>query len=406
MTTSATGAARLRVLMGAYACGPDEDPESSAAWAFAVAAARHHDVRVVTRHRFRPLVDAALEEDPELAAHLVVDYLDLPPWVVRRKRRSWDLYWYYVGWQRALTRHVRRLQEDFDVVHHVTFANDWLPCGLSGLDLPLVWGPVGGASRVPVWRMRRWLGLRGVLTEATRELLTSASRRATGDRVAARAAVVVAQNPAVAQRFHRARRVEVEPNACLAPGFGARTTRNVDKAADSPRTALFVGRLNAWKGGRLAVATLAHPRAASWRLRIYGEGYERAAILRLAAALGVADRVEMRGHRPRAEVLQAFVEADALLFPSLHDQAGWVAAEASSLGCPVVCLPLGGPPLLAERNGFVASLEGDVVANLAQQLEAAGRAEGVAHDRWSTTRLPALLQNWYADALTTREPPS
>ena len=84
-----------------------------------------------------------------------------------------------------------------------------------------------------------------------------------------------------------------------------------------------------------------------------------------------------------------------MLFPSMHDQAGWVAAEASSVGCPVVCLPLGGPSLLAEPNAFIASLEGDIVANVAGQLVAAGRSRGVRHNRWSKERLPALVEGWY-----------
>jgi glycosyltransferase involved in cell wall biosynthesis len=39
-------------------------------------------------------------------------------------------------------------------------------------------------------------------------------------------------------------------------------------------------------------------------------------------------------------------EADVLLFPSMHEDAGWVVAEARSFGLPVVALDRGGPPLL------------------------------------------------------------
>lgn len=392
------------MLIGAYACGPDEGPESSAGWAFAVAAARDHDVWVVTRHRFRALVEEALAADPDLATRLTVEYLDLSPAVMAWKRRSWDLYWYYVLWQRALTRRARALhaQIGFDVTHHVSFANDWLPCGLGALDVPLVWGPVGGASRVPIWRLKRWLGVRGLATEVARKLLTGALRRVFADPVSRRAALVVGQNDAVARRFRRARRVVVEPNACLVPATGDRGPHGAlsrETGRTATPTALFVGRLNAWKGGRLAVAAMAHPLATDWQLRIFGEGYERAALERMSHELGVTDRVHFEGHRPRDEVLAAYEQADVFLFPSLHDQAGWVVAEASSAGCPVVCLPLGGPPILAERNGHVASLEGDVVDNLARKLVEAGRSRGVPHERWSTARLPALVGGWYDDAI-------
>ncbi|GGD00104.1 hypothetical protein GCM10011512_28690 [Tersicoccus solisilvae] len=394
MTAAGGDGERPRVVISAYACGPVDEPEARAGWEFAVAAARHHDVWVVTRERFREPIAAALRERPGLAAHLTVVHQDLPR-LMRWRRRSWDVYWYYAAWQAKLARTVTALhrRHRFAVGHHLTFANDWLPCGLARVPrLPLVWGPVGGASRLPYWRLRRWLGLRGSVTELVRDAATAGPRRWFGDPTARRAAVVVAQNADVARRFAHARRVVVEPNAVL-DGLGAR------RAVESQdRTAVFAGRLLAWKGGRLAIETIAHPSARSWRLIVFGAGYERRRLERLAAARGVEDRVEFRGHRPRAEVLAAIAGATAFLFPSLHDQAGWVAAEASTLGCPVVCLPLGGPPLLAAPNAFVASLTGDVVAGLAGQLNRAAQTGGRPHQRWSASRLPALVDDWYADA--------
>jgi glycosyltransferase involved in cell wall biosynthesis len=52
-------------------------------------------------------------------------------------------------------------------------------------------------------------------------------------------------------------------------------------------------------------------------------------------------------------VLQRLAEADVLLFPSLHDDAPLVIAEARAQGVPVVCLNRGGPRLLAGANGIV-----------------------------------------------------
>ena len=61
-----------RVLVSAYACGPGDEPEAAAGWAFARAAARSHQVHVITRHRFAPAVAAELARDPELARNLTV----------------------------------------------------------------------------------------------------------------------------------------------------------------------------------------------------------------------------------------------------------------------------------------------------------------------------------------------
>ncbi|MGB4967518.1 MAG: glycosyltransferase [Candidatus Saccharimonadales bacterium] len=389
---------RTRILISAYACGPDNGPEAGAGWAFARAAAAHHDVWVITRQRFRDTVDAALKSSPSLAAHLRVIYLDLPEAVMRYKRSQFDLYWYYILWQRTFHRRALELHAEFsfDVVHHVSFANDWLPCGAVGLGVPLVWGPVGGASRVPL-RLLRWLGPRGILTELTRETFVAQLRRYWGDPAARAAAVVVAQNREVAQRFKYARRVVVEPNAAFEDELPPRTRR---KSQDGLRRAVWVARLIPWKGPQLALAALTHGPAKSWRVDFYGEGPELGRLRKRVSKLGITDRVRFHGLRPRPEVLQAMAEADALLFPSLHDQAGWVAAEASSIGLPVVCFDLGGPPLLAGVNAQIASIDGNPAANLAEELAAAGQVDGIPNNRWAARRLSALVDDWYADAIS------
>lgn len=393
---------RPRVLISAYACGPVEEPEAAAAWGFACAAAAQHDVWVITRPRFRSVIEAAFASKPDLRDRICVNYLDLSPRLTRWKLHPGGLYWYYFLWQRALTRRAVELHSDlgFDVMHHVTFASDWLPCGLVNLpSVPLIWGPVGGASRSPL-PFARWLGARGVAVEFARLAVVAPLRRVFGDRAARRAALVVAQNPDVAERFRdRARDVVVEANAALDSDLPVRTPR----APGTPPTAVFVGRLLRWKGSRLAVEAIARPECRDWRLVVYGDGYDARGLRSRAKHLGVDDRVTFMGHRPRPEVLSAMAAADAMIFPSLHDQAGWVAAEASAIGCPVVCLPLGGPPLLAGSNAFVASVDGDVVGGLADQLTRALREGGKPDARWRSSRLAGLVDRWYAQAITRSE---
>lgn len=376
-------------------------PEASAGWALAKAAAQNADVWILTRERFRDALERELAADPQLAQHVTVVHIDLPERVMRWKRRGWDLYWYYALWQRLAGRTAARLHAEigFDVAHHVSFANDWMPCGIAHLGIPLVWGPVGGASRVPLRALARWLGVRGTITEFARTVLTSIPRRVWGDAAARRAALVVAQNLDVAHRFRRARHVVVEPNAAFTGEIPAH------RGSPSGRTAVFAGRLLAWKGAALAIAALAQPAAAGWRLLVLGEGYELGRLRRLARSLGVADRVEFRGHRSREETLQTLADSDALLFPSMHDQAGWIVGEASAMGMPVVCLDLGGPATLAGVNGrVVPAAASDLPGRLAAALRDSASRPAHPHDRWDAARLPALVDGWYAGAVAEPSP--
>lgn len=387
---------RPRILISAYACGPEQGPEAIAGWAIAKAATETGDVWIITRERFRDALADALVAAPELAARITVVHVDLPQSVLRWKRRSWDLYWYYAMWQRLAGRTAARLhvEHDFDAVHHVSFANDWLPCGVADLGIPLIWGPVGGASRVPIMRLRRWLGLRGTATEVVRRLATAIPRALWGDPTARRAALVVAQNEDVARRYRRARQIVVEPNAAFTDEIPAH------RGSESGRVAVFAGRLVAWKGAALAIEAIAQPAAAGWRLIVLGDGYERKRLRRFASSLGVADRIEFRGHVSREQTLDTLASSDALLFPSMHDQAGWIVGEASAMGLAVVCLDLGGPPTLAHTNGHVVPVgPADLPGRLAVALRDAPAEPHAAHTRWSASRLPALVRGWYGIAI-------
>lgn len=276
---------RLRVIISAYAFGPARGPEGMAGWAFAIAAAARHDVWVITRKAHEKTVSEALRADPPLAEHLKIIYIDLPQWAISLRRTPLDLYWYYILWQRLLGSTAVQLHQEFNfqVAHHITFANDWLPSGLTRLQsVPLIWGPVGGASRVPVLKLRRWLGARGSAIELLRSILTSPLRSLWGARVARRAALVVAQNPDVGHHFRNAKRVIVEANAALdevvdptGAAIKAARVEGLAEGVEGRKTALFVGRLIGFKCPRLAIATIAHPTLANWSLEIFGTGYER-----------------------------------------------------------------------------------------------------------------------------------
>lgn len=394
---------RRRVLISAYACGPGMGSEPGAGWAFALAATQHSEVWVITRRRFEPLIRDAIAADPGLEPRLHPVYLDLPDWSLRLKKHHRDVYWYYPLWQRLAGQKALELHQEarFDVAHHVTFASDWMPCGLMALPstVPLVWGPVGGASYVPA-RLLRWLGLRGALGELGRRVATAASRRIFAERMARRAQVVVGLNEDVRRRFAGAASVAVEPNATVEPA-GAAVVRSVAPA--HVPTAIFVGRLVSWKGTRLAVHALSHPSAANWRLEFIGSGPDQRWIEAEAARRGLADRVTCRGQLPRQAVLAALADADAMLFPALHDSAPWAVAEACAAGLPVICLDLAGPPVLVRKTAEGISHIVDVGPGLPARLAAALSAVEASprpapSNRWSSSRLPLLLDDWYGHA--------
>jgi glycosyltransferase involved in cell wall biosynthesis len=247
------------------------------------------------------------------------------------------------------------------------------------------------------WRLVRFLSIRGVLSELARELVTRASRRLTSALVRRSGCMVVAMNREVAARFAGLEApVVVEPHVAVDPVTAP--PASVDEtASQNGRRALFVGRLLSLKGPYLAIAAMtALPE--EWTLDVYGEGPEAAGMRRRAERLGVANRVRLLGQRPREEVRTALQQADVLLFPSMHDSGGWTVAEAVSVGCPVVCLDVCGPPVLIEgTTGEAVPANALAPKRLAEAMIRVRRHP--PSDRWSGARLSATVQRWYAQAI-------
>jgi glycosyltransferase involved in cell wall biosynthesis len=386
----------LRVLVGAYACEPDNGSEPGVGWEWVKAIALDHDVTVLTRQANRAAIERRLGDLPP--GRIRFEYLDLSPTWLAWKRRGLPVQLYYLAWQRRAAERARGLhaRQPFDVVHHLTFACDWLPAGVLAADAPVrIWGPVGGISSTP-WRLYRWLGIRGSFAEVLRRAVAGSLRAVHGRKAARRATLIALQNQDGVKAFSRwGSRVVLEPNVVVPH---PKVVRHRDSTSASElRTAAYVGRLLPLKGVAMAVAAIARPEAASWRLLLVGDGPDRRRLQRLAKRLGVLDKLEFRGQVSRTRVLELLVDADAMIFPSTHDAAGFVVAESLSVGTPVICLDLAGPAQLARGRGTLVPISGDAHKQFARALT--GLPECERDLRWTVDRLPERIGRLYAEAL-------
>ncbi|HEY3908734.1 MAG TPA: glycosyltransferase [Stellaceae bacterium] len=120
--------------------------------------------------------------------------------------------------------------------------------------------------------------------------------------------------------------------------------------------ALALGRLHPNKGFDLLLAAIAETRAV--RLAIAGDGPLRGSLERLAANLGIAERVSFLGWRE--DVSELLAGADLLVCPSVLEPLGNVVIEAWSAGLPVVATRSDGPAGLIEDevSGLLIPLPG------------------------------------------------
>jgi len=218
-----------------------------------------------------------------------------------------------------------------------------------------------------------------------------------------RAAVVVVLSERWAawmQRVTSNPRIVVIPNSVALPPLVS--------TAREPGLVAFAGRCRETKGLYdlfEAIALLA-PRLPRLRVECAGEGDLHAA-LRRARALGIADRVTLRGWITPRERDELFARASVFVLPSHAEALPMSVLEAMAAGCPVVATSVGGIPdvLRHGQNGLLVrpKAPGALTEALAAILtdpalaERLGReARATIAERYTIDRAVERLEQVYA----------
>jgi len=154
------------------------------------------------------------------------------------------------------------------------------------------------------------------------------------------AEVIIVPSPSVAlvaeQWSHVPReKVRVVPNAVDLETFRA----TADLRQETLNRVGFIGRLDPIKRVPLLVAAIRHM-PPEWRLDIYGDGPDRAAIEAAVALHGLHDRVTLHGQTDSPQA--ALQQIDVLALPSQAEGFGLVLIEAMAARVPVVAANVAG----------------------------------------------------------------
>ncbi|MGA2433895.1 MAG: glycosyltransferase family 4 protein, partial [Bryobacteraceae bacterium] len=251
------------------------------------------------------------------------------------------LYTYKHQWQCAALEAAKSLHEQihFDLVHQLTYVSFRVPGYLWQLDVPFVWGPIGGLEQT-TWRLIPALGVRGAVHFGARNFLNDIDRRfASLPKLAFQKAEggIIAATEGIRREIKRfygcdstvISEIGIPPLTRDAP---------VRREAAEPLRLLWCGEHRPRKALPFLLEALgALPADLDWRLDILGEGPCTRAWRRIAASQGVDGRCQWLGQLPRAEALRLMQRAHALMVTSVYDLTSTVLVEALANGLPVVC---------------------------------------------------------------------
>lgn len=386
---------RKKVAMIAFACEPGRGSEPGVGWEWLRTAAESVDVVLYTRaDGHGGTIENALA-DQGLGGVEVVEV-----------STHWDgmtshpghLYLRYLLFlmraQRLLAQRIA--SDEIELVHHITYASDWLPSVRSGT-VPLIWGPVGGATKTPR-ELRSYLSKSAKFRDVLRSMISDTFRRAFAKRTIRDASLCLALNSDTAAVLSclGAQRVIVAPNAIIEDAD--KPARDTGARPTGTFTAVYAGRILEWKGIAIALQAFEQRNANRWVLHVYGEGVDREKLEAQASELGLSGVVKFMGSVRRQILFDSMLKADAFIFPSLHDSSPWVVAEAAAAGLPVLCFPQGGSRELALENARIIDTHRPT-ASINEILDSieTGQCGTAVRIPWDRRRVRELLKLSYGE---------
>lgn len=335
----------MNLLLCAYACAPNEGSEPEVGWRMVTGIANQcptDTVFVITKGNNSEGISS--EVYPE---NLKFIYYSAPKWLSFWKKGGRGVRTYYYLWMIGAVLLLKKKKLKFDIIHHVTFVNDWLPSFfflLKGERAKFIWGPIGSHDPID----KKFLdGPKKKLVEIFRISLQFLFRNFDPFFLLCKrnSDFVFGINDNVRRKVG----LVSKGRFFSEPAIGIDAPKSVPKQKHSGSVfkLVSVGRLLYIKNFKLTLLAFSKFLGSkrdgrTALLTIVGGGAELHDLIAYAEVLGISKYVEFVGNVPLQEVDSFFSSADIFLFPTLEN-AGFVVLEAMSHGLPIIAMNYGGP---------------------------------------------------------------
>jgi len=338
-------------LVIAYALEPNRGSEHEVGlrWSVMIAKATEqlgYNVYVVTRAKKRKAIESI---KGELPSNLHFIYFDFPQKLLFWKKGSLTVLLYYNLWQIGAFLKLKFGKEkvDPDIIHHVTFVNDYLPAYFAFFSrrAKFVWGPMASNNLLPcvlspsimICVKDRLKFFSKFFVRILNPLFWAAIRRAD---------VLIVPTPGVKNRLKKI--FKLENKFIILPQSSGLYLPEVAENKIIPKNrfvVLFAGQFIYLKSPHLVVDSFEHfirkyevKRA---ELIFIGDGPLRKFVEKRVVERNISDYVSFIERLPRNEFMEWLRSASVFLFPTV-EEVGMVIFEAMLLEVPVITLKCAG----------------------------------------------------------------
>jgi glycosyltransferase involved in cell wall biosynthesis len=340
---------RLKVLVSAYACNPTKGSEEGVGWGWVHAIAQYHETHVIVACYHRKDIEKAINECPGsfkniyfyYVPHKLFHYKPSKFWIfIENSSLKPLMNSAYRLWQKDEFNIAQQLHKKikFDLIHQLTYVGFRFPGHLWEINVPFIWGPIGGLENIP-WRFLPMLGFKGcfyfgfrnifnILDKAFRRNPRKAFTRAKGGIIAATGGI----RKEILRWYGEDSEVicEIGP-----PSFAAE--HHSFKQTDEPLKISWSGQHTPGKSLPLLLRSLAKLYDIPWQLDILGNGPCKKKWQKLTTDLSINDSCHWHGYLPRSKAIQLVQQSHVFVITSMKDLTSTVLLEALSQGVPVIC---------------------------------------------------------------------
>lgn len=329
--------------MSAYACEPGKGSEPGVGWEYAKNLAKMCEIWVATRANNRSVIENELSKQPVENLHFV--FIDLPRWARFWKSGKRGMHLYYCLWQIFLLKKIRTLHREshFDIIHHLTFGNVWLPTLLSLMDIPFVWGPLGGGETIPVNFTKHFRTSAKLLECLRRSIIATIRFNPFFRYCCGKAKVIIVKTEHTANLIPERYRSKVTQMTDVGI-YTDSDDGNVRTFSGSSVRIICVGDLVYWRGFDMAIRAFARARSAlvGASLVIAGDGPERRRLKKISDEERVSDRVIFLGRISEKMLNHEMNISTIFLNTCLKEGGVTILLDAMARGMPVISVDTGG----------------------------------------------------------------
>lgn len=335
------------ILISAHHCAPGMGSEHAVGWNLVSRLAYHHPILLITEdNEYRIALDANIEKLRSNGAYIKVFYVRHGVTSDGRKNSlRFSYYLSYLRYQWRVLSLAKTLMKTHRIIatHHLTIVGFREPGFLWQLNLPFIWGPVGGLVYAPRILFPE-LSLKMRVFQIIRNLLTWVQfsfsiRVRLAYRAASQTGCFIAATPDIGERF----KDRFGGRFIWIPETGSTFNSEAPASLNYPITARPLELL--WLGGLIDIKPLGilldaislipdHQRRI--RLSVVGDGDARSRFEDRAKMHGInAFFVGWIGHEAAKH---KFNDADIFVLLSIKDLTTNVVFESLGAGIPIICL--------------------------------------------------------------------